>query len=171
VAPSILVACVGNIFLGDDGFGVEVARRLADRAMPEGVRVVDFGIRSYDLAYAFMDDWDLVILVDVLPRGGQPGTVYVFEPELPAQNEVPVEPVLDAHAMSPVAVLQAVSMLGGKLRRMVVVGCEPARTGEDEQGSMELSAPVQAAVDEAVRVVEELVVGFPAASRAGADCI
>jgi hydrogenase maturation protease len=171
VAPSILVACVGNIFLGDDAFGVEVARRLADRAMPERVRVVEFGIRSYDLAYALMDEWDLVILVDALPRGGQPGTVYVFEPELPAQGEAPPLPALDAHTMNPVAVLQTVSMLGGKMKRMLVVGCEPASTDADEQGSMELSEPVRAALDAAVHVVEELAIGFPDASGASADCI
>ena len=85
----ILVACIGNIFLGDDGFGVEVARRFADRPLPEGVRLVDFGIRSYDLAYAMMEDWELIILVDAVPRGGEPGTVYVIEPELPAPDASP----------------------------------------------------------------------------------
>jgi hydrogenase maturation protease len=76
----LLVAGIGNIFLGDDAFGVEVVKRLAQRPLPEGVRVVDFGIRSYDLAYALMDDWDLAILVDALPRGGEAGTVYTVEP-------------------------------------------------------------------------------------------
>jgi hypothetical protein len=77
VEHNILIACIGNIFLGDDAFGVEVARRLANQALPEGVRVIDFGIRSYDLAYALMDDWEFVILVDAAPRGGLPGTVPV----------------------------------------------------------------------------------------------
>lgn len=159
--PKVLVACVGNIFLGDDGFGVEVARRLANRPQSEGVRVVDFGIRSYDLAYALMEDWDLAILVDAIPRGGQPGTVYLIEPELPADA---VEPALDAHAMNPVAVLQLVAALGGKVPPMRVVGCEP--TPADEEGAMELSEPVRMAVDEAVRVVEELVANFTAAAVA-----
>lgn len=155
----ILVACVGNIFLGDDGFGVEVARRLADCPLPHGVRVVDFGIRSYDLAYALMDDWNLVILVDAVPRGGRPGTVYLIEPEFPA--DTPQAPSLDAHTMDPVAVLQMVAMLGGEVSRMLVVGCEPSSVDLDAAG-MELSAPVRAAVDEAVRVVQELITTFPA---------
>jgi hydrogenase maturation protease len=157
----ILVACVGNIFLGDDGFGVEVARQFAGRVLPAGVRVVDFGIRSYDLAYALMEDWDLVVLVDAVPRGGQPGSVYLIEPELPAGEGM--APAIDAHAMNPVAVLQLVAALGGKMPRMLVVGCEPAETG-DEGGGMELSEPVRAAVDEAVRVIEEQIANFvPAA--------
>lgn len=161
----ILIACIGNIFLGDDAFGVEVARRLANRALPEGVRVVDFGIRSYDLAYALMEDWAFVILVDAVPRGGPPGTVYVIEPELP-DRDAPQAPALDAHSMNPVAVLQMVAMLGGEVKRMIVVGCEPSPADPEEAG-MELSAPVRAAVDEAVRAVEELIANSPAAQTAG----
>ena len=152
----VLVAGIGNIFLGDDAFGVEVAQRLATRPLPEGVKVVDFGIRSYDLAYALMDDWDLVILVDALPGDGKPGTLYVMEPELPADGETPVS--LDAHTMNPVAVLQLVSALGGKVGRMLVVGCEPASVEPDAGGEMGLSVPVSAAVDEAGRMVEELII-------------
>ena len=84
MSGKVLVACVGNVFLGDDAFGVEVAKRLAERSLPAGVAVIDFGIRSYDLAYALMNQWDLKILVDALPRGGRPGTLYVMEPDLPA---------------------------------------------------------------------------------------
>src|ERR1700688_1655661 len=113
----VLVACVGNVFLGDDAFGVEVAKRLAARQMPGGVSVVDFGIRSYDLAFALMNDWDLTILVDALPRGGKPGTLYVLEPDLP-ENSVGQE-ALDAHSMNPVAVLQLVNALGGKVGRLL----------------------------------------------------
>jgi hydrogenase maturation protease len=152
----VLVAGIGNIFLGDDAFGVEVAQRLAGRPLPDGVKVVDFGIRSYDLAYALMEDWDLVILVDALPGEGKPGTLYIMEPELPRAGEAPVS--LDAHAMNPVAVLQMVSALGGKVGRMLVVGCEPASVEPDDGGKMDLSAPVKAAVDEAARMVEELIV-------------
>jgi len=171
----ILVACIGNIFLGDDGFGVEVARHLSQRSIPEGVRVVDFGIRSYDLAYALMDDWDFVILVDAVPRGGEPGTIYVIEPELPAAD-APQAPALDAHTMNPVAVLQMVALLspeqakfarGGEGKRIVIVGCEPSSADPEEAG-MELSAPVRAAVDEAVRVIEELIANFPTVQTAGA---
>jgi hydrogenase maturation protease len=176
VGRRILVACIGNIFLGDDAFGVEVARRFADRSLPEGVQVVDFGIRSYDLAYALMEDWDLVILVDAVPRGGQPGTIYVTEPELPAPD-APQATTLDAHTMNPVAVLQMVEMLrgetapvGAKFLRskgsLLVVGCEPSPADPEEAG-MELSAPVKASVDEAIRVIEGLISRFPATSTVG----
>jgi hydrogenase maturation protease len=149
----LLVAGIGNIFLGDDAFGVEVARRLAERPLPEGVRVVDYGIRSYDLAYALMDGWDQVILVDAVPRGGQPGTIYVIEPDLEQLGE----PNLDAHSMDPVAVLQLVRALGGEVKRMLVVGCEPANIDASESGGFGLSAPVEAAVEEAIRAVEEII--------------
>jgi hydrogenase maturation protease len=152
---NVLVAGVGNIFLGDDAFGVEVLNRLTQRTLPAGVTAVDYGIRSYDLAYALMEEWDLVILVDALPRGGDPGTLYVLEPELPEGEEVP--PSLDAHTMNPVAVLQLVSALGGKVGRMLVVGCEPARIEPDADGNTDLSGPVSAAVNEAVHMVEELI--------------
>jgi hydrogenase maturation protease len=152
---SVLVAGIGNIFLGDDAFGVEVLNRLAQRSLPLGVCVADYGIRSYDLAYALMEEWHLVILVDALPRGGEPGTLYVLEAQLPEGEEVP--PSLDAHTMNPVAVLQLVSALGGKPGRMLVVGCEPGRLEPDDEGNMGLSEPVEAAVDEAVRMVEELI--------------
>jgi hydrogenase maturation protease len=152
---SVLVAGIGNIFLGDDAFGVEVANRMSRRQLPDGVKVKDFGIRSYDLAYALMEPWDLIILVDALPQGGRPGTVYTFEPELPADGKVP--PSLDAHSMNPVAVLQLVSALGGKVSRLLVVGCEPATLQPDDDGNIGLSLPVAAAVDEAVQVVEELI--------------
>ena len=156
VSDKVLVAGIGNIFLGDDAFGVEVAQRLAGRSMPEGVKVVDFGIRSYDLAYELMKDWDLVILVDALPGGGRPGTLYVLEAELPEEGGVPAS--LDAHTMNPTAVLQLVSALGGRVERMLVVGCEPAGVEPDENGNIGLSAPVSAMVNEAVRMVEDLIV-------------
>lgn len=151
----VLVACVGNIFLGDDAFGVEVAQRLAKADLPPNVIVRDFGIRSYDLAYALMEEWKLVIFVDVVSRGGAPGTVYTIEPELPRGS---IEsPLLDAHSMNPVSVLQLVSALGGKVNRMLVVGCEPANVEADQSGNLGLSAPVAAAVDEAVRVIGDLI--------------
>lgn len=154
----ILVAGVGNIFLGDDAFGVEVVQRLATRTLPENVCVIDFGIRSYDLAYALMEPWELVILVDALPRGGQPGTVYTIEPHLPQSVEPPTS--IDAHSMNPVSVLQLVNKLGGDLRALLVVGCEPSTMDADEGGRMGLSHPVQAAVDEAIRMIEELITGI-----------
>ena len=155
--PKILVASVGNIFLGDDAFGVEVAKRLSQRALPEGVKVVDFGIRSYDLAYALMDEdaWDLVILVDALSRGGMPGTLYALEPELPEGGETPAE--FDAHTMNPDGVLQLVAALGGQPGRMLVVGCEPATVEPDLEGNIGLSPAAEAAADEAVGMIEELI--------------
>src|SRR3954447_24299848 len=108
----ILVAGIGNIFLGDDAFGVEVARRLLQGPLPEGVRVVDFGIRSYDLAYAIMDSYEAVILVDATPRGQPPGTVYLLEPD-PGEIGSPETEVVNAHSLNPVQVLRMVQSLGG----------------------------------------------------------
>jgi len=153
--PKVLVAGIGNIFLGDDAFGVEVVQRLARRELPEGVTVRDFGIRSFDLAYALMEQWDMVILVDALPCGGEPGTLCTLDPDLPDGDDTP--PDLDAHTMNPVAVLKMVSALGGRVGRMLVVGCEPATVEANAEGHMGLSVPVAVAVDEAVRMVEQII--------------
>ena len=157
-AKRILIAGVGNIFLGDDAFGVEVARRLGEQQLPDGVRVVDFGIRGFDLAYALLEDDDAAILVDALPRGVAPGTLCVLEPTLDDVDPA-AEPdlVLETHGMDPLKVLRLVRALGGSPRRMLVIGCEPASLGEDEDGPMGLSEPVQAAVDEAVALVGSVV--------------
>lgn len=153
--PSVLVAGVGNIFLGDDAFGVEVVQRLAQRELPAHVRVIDFGIRSYDLAYALMEPWELTILVDAVARGEAPGTLCTIEPELPPA-EAPAFNV-DAHSMDPVSVLQLVSALGGKVGRMLVIGCEPEKIDMDESGTTGLSTPVLAAVEEAIPLIEKLI--------------
>ena len=152
----VLVAGVGNIFLGDDGFGVEVVKRLAGRELPEGVKVVDFGIRGMDLAYALQDDYEAVVFVDATPRGEKPGTVYLIEPEIEEDGEVS----LDTHGMDPVKVIQLSRALGARPTRTLVVGCEPQIivSGEDyDDMLMELSKPVRAAVEEAVKLVESLV--------------
>ena len=120
--PRILVACVGNIFLGDDGFGVEVARRLATRSLPAEVTVKDFGIRGFDLAYALMDPHDLVILVDACPRGGEPGSVYLIEPEAVEVNASRPAPGVEGHSMNPMSVLRMVASMGGSAPRMLIVG-------------------------------------------------
>ncbi len=154
----VLVAGVGNIFLGDDAFGVEVAQRLARRRLPDGVRVVDFGIRGLDLVYALLDDYEAVILVDAAPRGGPPGTLYVLEPEpggVPGPDGAGL--VAEPHSLHPANVLRLVAALGGQVRRLLVVGCEPAAPGDVEEMSAGLSAPVRVAVDEAVPLVESLV--------------
>ena len=152
----ILIAGIGNIFLGDDAFGVEVVQALAKRALSEEVRLVDFGIRGFDLAYALLDDYETTIMIDATPRGGEPGTLYLIElgqDELNEENEAEFE----THAMNPMAVLQLVKTLGGQPRHVLVVGCEPATFGPENEGQMGLSEPVQAAVAEAVTMVEELV--------------
>ncbi|HKB80610.1 MAG TPA: hydrogenase maturation protease [Thermoanaerobaculia bacterium] len=149
----ILVAGVGNIFLGDDAFGVEVARRMARRPLPEGVRVVDFGIRGYDLAYALMDGPDLTILVDAVPRGGVPGTLYTIEPDLTEAD--PAGGTFSGHGMNPMNVFRLVRAMEGRMKRLVVVGCEPMAV--DEDSALGLSPPVRRAVDEAVRVVESII--------------
>src|SRR5215212_1166387 len=156
MSKRILVAGIGNIFLGDDGFGLEVVRRLAGGELPEGVEVVDFGIRGLDLAYALQDDYELVVFVDASPRGQEPGTVYLIEPEIEEDGEVS----LDTHGMDPVKVIKLSRALGARPTRTLVVGCEPqaVESGEDyDDMLMELSEPVRAAVGEAVRLVESLV--------------
>jgi hydrogenase maturation protease len=152
----ILVAGIGNIFLGDDAFGVEVARRLAMRQLPTDVRVVDFGIRSVDLTYALLDGYEALILVDATARGGAPGTLYVIEPDIAGPAE-PADLMVETHNMDPAKVLRLASSLGSPVKQILVVGCEPAVLGSLEEMEMGLSAPVQAAVDEAVIMVEGLV--------------
>jgi len=156
MSKRILVAGIGNIFLGDDGFGVEVVRRLTGRELPEGVEVADFGIRGIDLVYALQDDYEAVVFVDATPRGEEPGTVYLLEPEIEEDGEV----VLDTHGMDPVKVLKFARALGARPARTLVVGCEPQEviSGEDyEDVLVKLSEPVRAVVEEAVRLVESLV--------------
>jgi hydrogenase maturation protease len=148
----ILVACIGNIFLGDDGFGVAVAHCLSQRTLPEGVVLRDFGIRGLDLTYALLESWDLTILVDACPRDGTPGEIYVIEPEL--NDASPAR--LDPHGMDPVQVLEAARSMGGATGPILLVGCEPADFGPDE-GRLGLSAPVEAAVDRAAAIVESLI--------------
>ncbi len=156
-SPRILVAGIGNVFLGDDGFGVEVVQRLAARPMPDGVQVADFGIRGFDLAYALLDGYDAVILVDALPRGEAPGTLYVVEPDLnSADGQAPDLAAIEAHAMDPLRVLNLVKSMGGGVKRMLIVGCEPLSL-VPEEGAMGLSQPVDAAVNEAANMVESLV--------------
>jgi hydrogenase maturation protease len=154
--PRILVAGIGNIFLGDDAFGVEVVRRLAGRKLPESVRVADYGIRSFDLAYALEDGYETTILVDACPHGGAPGTLYVIEPDGNTWNGADTPPALEAHAMNPMTVLGAARAMNIEVKQVLLVGCEPGTLG-GEEGQMGLSAPVEAAVDEAVELVESLV--------------
>jgi hydrogenase maturation protease len=155
--PRILVAGIGNIFLGDDGFGVEVAQQLSRCNLPAAVRVADFGIRGLDLVYALQDGYETTILIDAFPHGQTPGTVSVVEPDLndPAAS-LGEGNFLEPHAMNPMNVLRMAKAMHGKLNRILLVGCEPATFG-GEEGKMGLSSPVEAAVREAVKVIENLV--------------
>ena len=156
MTPAVLVACVGNIFKSDDGFGVEVAARLAQEPPPDGVRVVDFGIRSVHLVYELLSGYDVLVLVDtVSQQDGPPGSLYVLEPDLPLRDlgvEVP-EVVMDAHDLSPGGVMTLIPVLGGHVDRILVVGCRPASL-EDGIG---LSPEVSAAVGPAAGLVHEVV--------------
>ncbi len=153
--PRILVAGVGNIFLGDDAFGVEVAQRLLRRELPGGVRVVDFGTRGLDLTYALLDGYEAVVLVDAVPRGEGPGTLYVLDVPPAAADGEPA--AVEAHGLDPVKVLRLAAAMGGRVERLLVVGCEPAPPAEADEMAMGLSEPVRKAVEEAVSLVESVV--------------
>jgi hydrogenase maturation protease len=160
MAPRILIAGIGNIFLGDDALGVEVVQKLAQRAWPSNVRIVDFGIRGFDLTMALLEDIDLAILVDAAPRGGAPGTLYVIEPDLTEHDDLAGDqPLLDPHSLDPAKVLRMVKTMGDGPRRVVVVGCEPANVCADLDWDVTpgLSEPVQQALDRAVELVDSLI--------------
>jgi hydrogenase maturation protease len=161
VSGRTLVAGVGNVFLRDDAFGVEVIRLLAGRPVPDGVVVKDFGIRGVHLAYELLDGCDLFVLVDAAERGQPPGTVTVLEVEVPDAASLD-GPVMDAHSLTPDGIFTLLASLGGRPGRSLVVACEPA----DVSAGMGLSEPVLAALPHAVRTVEEIladVAGGPAA--------
>jgi hydrogenase maturation protease len=161
VTQRVLVAGVGNIFLGDDGFGSEVARRLAGQPLPDGVRVVDYGIRGMHLAYDLLDGYEALVLLDTMPGDGHPGDITVLEvgPEDLGKGE------LDAHGMDPVAVLASLDSLGGSLPRTFVVGCQPGDVDE----RMGLTAPVSAALDTAVATVNRILADLLAGQPVGAS--
>jgi hydrogenase maturation protease len=154
----ILIAGIGNIFHGDDAFGVEVANRLSKRSLPAEARVVDFGIRGFDLAYALLDGYDVTILVDATARGGRSGALYTIEIDGNAPSGLD-EPRIDVatHGMNPMRVLQMAKAMGGCAGRILLVGCEPESLGSEEEGQMGLSATVGKAVETAADMVEALV--------------
>jgi len=155
--PTILVAGIGNIFLGDDAFGVEVARSLLKRRLPESISVRDFGIRGFDLAYALLDPWHNVILIDALPRGEAPGTLFVMEPDLAAMGtSSSPDMAFNAHGMDPVRVLNLASSIGSISAKIFIVGCQPHDFGDELEGRMGLSTPVEAVVEDASDMVERL---------------
>ncbi|MFE9438807.1 hydrogenase maturation protease [Streptomyces sp. NPDC006602] len=159
VGPRTLVAGIGNIFLGDDGFGVETARRLAERDLPGHIEVVDIGVRGVHLAYQLLDGYDTLVLVDATARGEAPGTLYVIEHDGPGCDTWAV-PAIDGHRMTPDTVLALLDTLcagtgGQPPRRVLIVGCEPASVEE----GIGLSPPVCDAVPQAVRLIDELLQG------------
>lgn len=173
-AARVLVAGVGNIFLGDDGFGVEVARLLASRPLPDGVDVVDFGIRGMDLVYALHRGYRGVLFVDAAPRGERPGTLTVLEVD-PADAEAGVVTV-ETHGMDPVRVLRLAAELGAVPERVLVLACEPYRVpagGPDEDVVAELSEPVRAvlgtAVEMAAGLAADLLTAAAGEDRTGAN--
>jgi hydrogenase maturation protease len=147
MSNGILVAGIGNLFLSDDGFGSEVARRLAAQPMPAGVRVVDYGIRGMHLAYDLLDGYDALVVIDALPGRGSPGDLTLLEvgPDDLGEGE------LDAHGMAPVSVLASLDQLGGALPPTFIVGCQPADVGE----GIGLSPAVASAVDRAIDLVRD----------------
>jgi len=168
-AARILVAGVGNIFLGDDAFGVEVVRRMAQRPVPPEVRVIDFGVRGIDLAYALLEDYDGAILVDAVPRGGEPGTLYVLEPDLDNLGDRGAgPPVVEAHRLDPVNALRLARAFGGPAPALRIVGCEPGTLDPAEDGQPVLSGPVEAAVARALTLIETLIQEWP--GREAASC-
>lgn len=153
MSAGVLVAGIGNVLQRDDGFGVEVANRLADRTVPAGVRVAEFGIRGVHLAYELLDGYDALVLVDAVPLGEPPGTVVVMEPDpLPA-----TEAVVDAHTMGPDVVLATLARLGGGVDCIRIVGCQPATLDEGVGLSPSVAAAVDGAVDLCLELVADIV--------------
>ncbi|MFI5605580.1 hydrogenase maturation protease [Amycolatopsis sp. NPDC051903] len=150
--PKVLVAGIGNVFLGDDGFGVEVVKALEDEALPAWVQIADYGVSGLHLAYDLLGGYDTTILLDATPHGREPGTLSLIEADT---EDLSSAPEIDAHGMRPEAVFRLLRMLGGDAGRVLVVGCEP-RSVEPGMG---LSAEVAAAVPAAVRAVKELTWG------------
>jgi hydrogenase maturation protease len=151
----ILIAGIGNIFLGDDAFGCEVARELSARKLPPEVTVKDFGIKSYDLAYALAEKYDAILLVDATPRGDAPGTTYLVEIEPREIAEMDAQSP-DGHIMNPVNALKMAQAVGPVTAKIYLVGCEPAKL-DAEDGQIGLSEPVQRAIPQALELIEAVL--------------
>ncbi len=149
----ILVAGIGNIFLGDDAFGVEMVQRLSATPLPPEVTLADFGIRSFDLAYAMAEDYDVTILLDAISQGQPPGTVSLIEPDIIGSH---MGDPIDAHNMNPMRALQMASSLGGQPRRLYLIACEPAVL-ETEEGQLGLSDQIEAAIPTAIEMLRTLL--------------
>lgn len=157
MSGKVLVVGIGNIFLGDDGFGVEVARRMAQRELPPGVRVKDFGIRGFDLACALIEPWELIVMADASSRGGEPGAIYTVEID-PTSHHTETQ-TLNAHGLHPASAIQLARALGKINARLILVACEPADLGGSE-GRMGLSPLVESAVESAIRKIEQITGEF-----------
>jgi hydrogenase maturation protease len=166
---SILVAGVGNVFLGDDAFGVDTVRALSARPLPVGVSAVDFGIRGFDLAFALLHPWRAVIIVDALTRGGSPGTLYILQPDLAAISaDSSPEIALNQHGMDPIHVLRLALSMGPIEAQVYVLGCEPEDFGDELEGRMGLSSIVEASIPEALVMLETLIGSLLHSARADA---
>ncbi len=161
----VLVACVGNIFLCDDGFGSHVAAELARRQVPDDVRVEDYGIRSVHLVYELMDGYDVLVLVDTVGRQtGPPGTLFVIEPEIPVAA---ADALLDPHDLSPGGAMELVPLLGGSVDRILVVGVQPGTLGEGIGLSDAVAAAVEPAADLVLAVVSRELARLSASLAGG----
>ena len=168
IFPRILIAGIGNIFLGDDAFGVETVHALKGRSLPEDVTVRDFGVHGHDLAFALGDGYDAVVLVDATPRGQTPGTLSLLELSLPAAGQEGAAG--GGHSLDPVGVLQLAANFGAKVDHLFLIGCEPAVL-ESDDGTVELSAPVRAAVPRAVTMIETLITALVGPGTSGASSL
>lgn len=161
MGSSVLVAGIGNIFQGDDAFGIAVIQKLAALSFADSIRVMDVGIRSLDLAFALLDQYDLAILVDATARAGAPGTLYTIEIEPDDISDASDEgSVVNSHSLDPVRVLALAKSMGARFRKLLLVGCEPLVVDHDESGTIGLSEVVEAAVDPAVERIRQLIEEF-----------
>lgn len=156
---SVLIAGVGNIFLGDDAFGSVAARRMLRRRQRPGVKIIDLGIRGFDLAFALLENYDLVVLIDILPHSAKPGSLRVLEIEFPPQPNA-CEHASQTHGMTPVRALEFASHFGVNAKQLYVVGCEPESLLPNGSGEFSLTPAVEAAIEPALKLVGELVGEF-----------
>lgn len=160
MSNSVLIAGIGNIFQGDDAFGVAVVRKLAKFDWPSDVRVVDFGIRGMDLAFSLLDGYELTILIDATMQGGTPGTLYTIEPDVHSMPQGTDFVCMNSHGLDPAKVLVLAKNMGAEFKRILLIGCEPLTLDNDENGYLGLSGAVQAAIDPAVNMISKLVQEF-----------
>jgi hydrogenase maturation protease len=154
----ILIACIGNIFFGDDAFGVEVAHTLVNRPVLEEVLVCDYGIHGLDLAFALLDEYEAVILVSTLRQGGQPGTVYLIEPDpadISASTDQPM--MIESYSLNPMRILAFAQSMGARLNRILLIGCDVETPRTPEDCAVALSPLVQAAIPIAIEWIELLI--------------